>query len=79
MSMELKRGRREEKRRKKGFITWRSFFFFLLFYNYSFASAVPRQIKELKLVFPQRFKSLKNEKGTRKILIKCSVIDGVWS
>jgi hypothetical protein len=42
MSIESKRGRREEKRRKTSFITWRSLFLFLLFYNYSFASAAQR-------------------------------------
>jgi len=52
MSIESKRGRREEKRRKTRFITWKSLFFFLLFYNYSFASAVQRQIEELKLALP---------------------------
>jgi hypothetical protein len=40
MSIESKRARREEKRRETHFITWKSLFFFLLFYNYSFASAV---------------------------------------
>jgi hypothetical protein len=49
MSIEIKRGRREEKRRKMRFITWKSLFLFLPFYNYSFASAVQRQIGELKL------------------------------
>jgi hypothetical protein len=49
MSIEIKRGRREEKRRKMRFITWKSLFLFLLFYNYSFASAVQRRIGELKL------------------------------
>jgi len=52
MSIESKRGRREEKRRKTHFITWKSLFLFLLFYNYSFASAVQRRIEELKLGFP---------------------------
>jgi hypothetical protein len=42
MSIESKRGKREEKRRKRRFITWKSLFLFLLFYNYSFASAVQR-------------------------------------
>jgi hypothetical protein len=50
MSIECKRGRREEKGRKTHFITWKSLFLFLLFYNYSFASAAQRQIEELKLV-----------------------------
>jgi hypothetical protein len=45
MSMESKRGRREEKRRKMCFITWKNLFFFLLFYNYSFVSAVERQLE----------------------------------
>jgi len=52
MSIQSKRGRREENRRKTGFITWKSLFLFLFFYNYSFASAVPRQIEELKLTLP---------------------------
>jgi hypothetical protein len=52
MSIESKRGRREEKRRKKHFITWKSLFFFLLFYNYSLAFAVQRRIGELKLAIP---------------------------
>jgi len=59
MSVESKRGRREEKRRKTCFITWKSLFLFSLFYNYSVASAVRRRIEELKLALPQRFKSLK--------------------
>jgi hypothetical protein len=50
MSIECKRGRREEKRIKTHFITWKSLFLFLLFYNYS--SAAQRQIEELKLVLP---------------------------
>jgi len=41
--------KREEKTR---FITWKSLFFFLLFYNYSFASAVQRRMGELKLALP---------------------------
>jgi hypothetical protein len=52
MSIESKWGRRGEKRRKTRFITWKSLFLFLLFYNYSFASAVQRQIEELKLALP---------------------------
>jgi hypothetical protein len=52
MSIESKRGRREEKRRTMHFITWKSLFLFLLFYNYSFASAVQRRVKELKLALP---------------------------
>jgi hypothetical protein len=52
MSIESKRGRREAKRRKTRFITWKSLFLFFLFYNYSFASAVQRRIEELKLVLP---------------------------
>jgi len=41
MSIEIER--REEKRRKTQFITWKSLLcLFLLFYNYSFASAVQR-------------------------------------
>jgi hypothetical protein len=48
MSIENKRGRRE----KTCFITWKSLFLFLLFYNYSFASAVQRRIEKLKLGFP---------------------------
>ncbi len=47
MSVESKRGRREEKRRKTSFITWKSLFFFLFFYNYSFASGVQWRIREL--------------------------------
>jgi len=52
MSIESKRGGREEKRRKTIEITLKSVFFFLLFYNYSFASAVQRRIGELKLALP---------------------------
>jgi hypothetical protein len=52
MSIESKSGRREEKRRKTRFITWESLFLSLLFYNYSFASAVERRIEELKLALP---------------------------
>jgi hypothetical protein len=52
MSIESKRGRREEKRRKTRFITWKNLIFFLLFYNYSFVSAVQRRIGELKLALP---------------------------
>jgi hypothetical protein len=52
MSIESKRGRREENRRKTGFITWKSLFLFLLFYHYSLASAGPRLIEELKLSLP---------------------------
>jgi hypothetical protein len=33
MSIESKTGRREEKRKKMGFITWKSLFLFLLFYD----------------------------------------------
>jgi hypothetical protein len=51
-SIESKRGRREEKRRKTHFVTWKSLFLFLLFYNYSIAFAVQRQIEELKLALP---------------------------
>jgi hypothetical protein len=39
MSIENKRGRRERKKERKGktcFVTWKSLFLFLLFYNYSF-------------------------------------------
>jgi len=52
MNFESKRGRREGKRRKTCFITWKSLFLFLVFYNYSFASAVQRRIEELKLQLP---------------------------
>jgi hypothetical protein len=52
MNIESKRGRREEKRRKTRFITWKSLFLFLLFCNYSFGSAVQRRIEELKLPLP---------------------------
>jgi hypothetical protein len=76
MSIESKRGRREEKRRKTLFITLKSLFSFLLFYNYSFASALQRRIGELKLAFPYRFKSLKMKE---EILIKCLVIGDVRS
>jgi hypothetical protein len=62
MSIESKRSRREEKRRKTRFITWKNLFLFLLFYNYSFSSAVQRRIEELKLALPYRFKSLKMKK-----------------
>ncbi len=67
MSIEKKRGRKEKKR-KTCFITWKSLFLFLLFYNYSFASAVQKQIEKLKLVLPQYFKSLeKNCEGSAKV------------
>jgi hypothetical protein len=53
MSIESKRGRSEEKKRRKTrFITWKTLFLFLLFYNYSFASAVQRRVEELKLALP---------------------------
>jgi hypothetical protein len=52
MSIENKRGRREKRRRTTCFITWKSLFLFLLFYNYSFASAVQRRIEKLKLALP---------------------------
>jgi hypothetical protein len=53
IAFKSKRGRGEEKRRKTHFVTWKSLFLFLLFYNYSFASAaVERRIEELKLVLP---------------------------
>jgi hypothetical protein len=52
MSIESKRGKKEEKRKKTRFITWKNFFFSLLFYNYSFVSAVQRRIGELKLALP---------------------------
>jgi hypothetical protein len=45
MSIESKRSTREENRRKTGFITGKSLFLFLLFYHYSFASAVQRLIE----------------------------------
>jgi hypothetical protein len=35
MSIESKRVRRDEKRRKTRFVTWKSLFLSLLFYNYS--------------------------------------------
>jgi hypothetical protein len=63
MSIESKRGRREENRRKTGFIAGKSLFLFLLFYNYSFASAVPRLIEDLKLALPYRFRSLEMDKN----------------
>jgi hypothetical protein len=52
MSIESKGGRKEGKRRKTHFIIWKSLFLFLLFFNYSFACVVQRQIEELKLAFP---------------------------
>jgi hypothetical protein len=52
MSIESKRGRKEENRRKMGFITWKSLFLFLLFYNYSLVFVVQRQIEKLKLELP---------------------------
>jgi hypothetical protein len=61
MSIESKRGRTEEKRKKMCFISWKRLFLFLFFYNYSFASVVQRQIGELKLALPC-FKSLKMKK-----------------
>jgi hypothetical protein len=42
----------KKNRRKTCFITWKSLFLFLLFYNYSFAAAVQRQIEKLKLELP---------------------------
>ncbi len=43
----------EEKKKKKKtcFIIWKRLFILLLFYNYSFASAVQRQIPKLSQVF----------------------------
>jgi hypothetical protein len=61
-ALKVRGGRREEMRRKTRFLTWKSLFFFLLFYNYSFASAVQRRMGELKLALPQRFQSLKMKK-----------------
>jgi hypothetical protein len=52
MSIESKRGRREEKKRKTHSITWKRFFFFLFFYNYSFTYVVQRRIGELNLALP---------------------------
>jgi hypothetical protein len=52
MSIESKKGRTKEKRKKMSFISWKRLFLFLLFYNYSFASVVQRQIGELKLALP---------------------------
>jgi hypothetical protein len=44
--MENKRGRREKKKeRKTYFITWKSLFLFLLFYNYSFAPLFKAHLK----------------------------------
>jgi hypothetical protein len=79
MSIKSKRGRREEKRRKTRFIILKSLFFFLLYHNYSFASAVPRRIGELKVSAPITF--LNHSKGRRdeEDIIKGSVIGGVRS
>ncbi len=87
-ALKVRGGRREEMRRKTRFLTWKSLFFFLLFYNYSFASAVQRRMGELKLALPQRFQSLKMKKkrweDINKVfsLTRCSVIGqdtlGVW-
>jgi hypothetical protein len=52
MNIESNRGKREEKRRKTHFITWKRFFFFLLFYNYSFAYVGQRRIGKPKLALP---------------------------
>ncbi len=54
MSIENKRGTRAKKKKKKNvFYKLESLFlFFLLFYNYSFACAVQRQIEKLKLALP---------------------------
>jgi len=53
MSIESKRGRREKKKKMKNvFYNLKSLFLFLLFYNYSFASAVQRRIEELKFALP---------------------------
>jgi hypothetical protein len=55
MSIENKRGRRGKKKKKKKknvFYNLKSLFLFLLFYNYSFASAVQRRIEKLKLALP---------------------------
>jgi hypothetical protein len=49
MGIESKRDRREEKQVLQ---FGKALFLFLLFYNYSFASAVQRQIEELKLALP---------------------------
>jgi hypothetical protein len=50
-AFENKWGRREKQKEKTCFIIWKSLFIFLLFYNYSFASAVQRQIEKLLQVF----------------------------
>jgi hypothetical protein len=47
MSVEGKRGRKKKREEKRSFITWKSLFFLLFFYNYSFASGVQRRIREL--------------------------------
>jgi hypothetical protein len=53
MSIESRRGTREKKRKKNAFYNLeKSVCLFLLFYNYSFASAVQRRIEELKLALP---------------------------
>jgi hypothetical protein len=33
---------REEKRKKMSFVSWKAFFFLLLFFHYSFSFALPR-------------------------------------
>jgi len=79
MSIQSKRSRREEKTRKTRFIAWKSLIlFFLLFYNYPFASLLSKD--ELKSSSQRSHNVLnhsKNEEETRKILIKCSVIEQV--
>jgi hypothetical protein len=57
MSIESKRVKRDEKRRKTRFVTLEKAYFsscssIITPYNYSFASAVQRRIEELKLALP---------------------------
>jgi hypothetical protein len=52
MSIENKRGRGGIKKKINVFYNLESFFFFLVFCNYSFACAVQRLIEKLKLALP---------------------------
>jgi len=44
--------KKKERKKKNVFYNLKSLFLFLLFYNYSFASAVQRRIEKLKLALP---------------------------
>jgi hypothetical protein len=47
MSIESKKGRTKEKKKKMRFISWKRLFLFLLFYNYSFALLFKDKLESL--------------------------------